>query len=72
MTRRKHDILAMEDIPGSVMDEADLFRGTARSRSEPCVCGGMVVALIGEEEQAVRAHRRTRVHRAWLAWQDML
>ena len=57
MTGRRHDILAMEDVPGSVMDEEDIFRGTPRSRSEPCACGSDVVALIGEEEQAVRAHR---------------
>ena len=58
--------------PARSCSEADLFRGTPRSRTVPCACGGTVIALIGEEEQAVRAHRRTRVHRAWLAWQDML
>lgn len=68
-------IIAMEGVPGSVMDEADLFRGTARSRSEPCVCGGVIVALLGPDEDiegAVRAHQASGQHVAWRRWQEWL
>lgn len=35
------------------------------ARTAECTCGGLIVAIEGEEELAVRAHQQERIHVIW-------
>ncbi|MBX3031443.1 MAG: hypothetical protein KF809_14955 [Chloroflexi bacterium] len=37
------------------------------ARTAECTCGGLIVAIEGEEELAVRAHQQERIHVIWRA-----